>query len=85
MTDTSNEAFQSVKPHLNDLQQKVLREIVAMDWIGMTPFEAIQKTGLLDYTLRPRITELKKLGRIKDSGSRRPNVRGRNEIVYVAA
>lgn len=83
--DTSLEAYAAVKPHLNDLQQEVLLAIKGAGLNGLTPFEAINQTGMHDYTLRPRITELKKKGVITDTGRRRPNVRGRNEVVYVSA
>lgn len=84
-TDTSLAAFAAILPSLNNLQLEVLGEVQRHGDYGCTPFEAIQNTGMLDYTLRPRITELRKRGLIVDSGQRRKNVRGRNEIVFVAA
>jgi len=35
------------------------------------------------FTIRPRVTELQKMGQIRDSGQRRANVSGRNAIVWV--
>lgn len=49
---------------------------------GLTADEVAGRLGLSILSIRPRITELARLGRVRDSGSRRPNASGRNAIVW---
>lgn len=49
---------------------------------GLTADEVAGKLGLSILSIRPRVTELSRLGKVRDSGSRRPNASGRNAIVW---
>lgn len=81
-TDTSAEAARMIK---QVTRQRVLDIITASDHWGLTASEVSARTGIPLLTARPRTTELGVIGLIKDSGRRRKNANGRNEIVWVAA
>lgn len=49
---------------------------------GLTADEVAGKLGLSILSIRPRITELSRLGRARDSGERRHNASGRRAIVW---
>lgn len=49
---------------------------------GMTADEVAGKLGLSILSIRPRMTELSRLGKVRDSGKRRANASGRNAIVW---
>lgn len=51
----------------------------------MTADEIAARLGLSILSTRPRCTELKRLGRIRDTGERRPNASGRNAAVFSLA
>jgi hypothetical protein len=53
-----------------------------LDHGGFTADEIAARLGESILTIRPRITELNKLCKIKDTGVRRPNSSGRNAIVW---
>jgi len=90
VTDTSREAYAAIEPHLSTLQKRVY-DIIDLSDYGLAPFEVIEEMrrfvtseerSYSNYTIRPRITELKQLGMIIDNGTRRKNHRGRTEVVY---
>ena len=51
---------------------------------GMTADEAAGRLGPSILSIRPRCTELARLGKLRDSGKRRANGSGRSAIVWVA-
>lgn len=71
-----------MEPHVNDLQRQVLNYLKSSG--GATTEEVSIGTGLYAYTAAPRITELRKLGIVLDSGDRRKTSRGKNAIVWKA-
>lgn len=79
--DTSLEAYGAVKPELNELQADVLA--VVKD-LRPTAEEAADAMGRYLYTVAPRITELQKLGLVRDSGERRMTRRRRRAVVWEA-
>src|ERR1035437_9035959 len=82
--DTEKEAFAKITPHQRELQRRVYNVIERSGTNGVCADEIITATQMLDYTCRPRITELKQLGAVVSIG-RRPNKRGNNEMVYATA
>lgn len=49
---------------------------------GLTADEVARQLGLSILSIRPRLTELARLGKVRDSGLRRRNISGRNAIVW---
>lgn len=84
-TDTSFEAACAIQPKASMIRGRVLDQITRLGTLGATPSEIapLIKEHLLN--VRPRCTELRDAGEIKDSGKRRRNSRGKKEIVWVAA
>ncbi len=85
-TDTSKEAAAYITVHnLTGLRRKVYDTLALHGDRGRTPDEMIAYDfgdDINPYSLRPRLTELRNAGIAVDTGERRPNRRGRNEIVY---
>jgi len=84
-TDTSLEAFDAIKPRLNQLHETVLATIQTGGVDGATPCEIAERTGILIGTVRNRITELLDMELVADRGVRRVNARGRRETAYLAS
>lgn len=74
------EAYADIYPYITELQSKVLA-LLKSHPEGLTGSEATAITGMYGYTVRPRLTELFKLGYVTKAGSR-PNPRGNRETVY---
>lgn len=73
-------AHPEVFPYITDLQSKVL-SVLKRHSQGLIASEVIAITGLYDYTVRPRLTELFKLGYLTKAGKRQ-NPRGVPETIY---
>lgn len=81
-TDTELEAGKKIQPKIKTLQYQVLvRMRTAGDhgWIGS---DLAEDLGRLVYTIKPRLTELRKARLIQDSGERRKNRTGGSEMVF---
>ena len=84
-TDTSREAAAVIAPHTSGLQRKVYACILAAGTHGRTPDECcLAMAPIHDYSIRRRLTELRKAGLIFATQERREDRRGRKEIVYIA-
>tara|TARA_Y100001933_G_scaffold228326_1_gene243823 strand:+ start:441 stop:728 length:288 start_codon:yes stop_codon:yes gene_type:complete len=79
--DTSQAAALAIGPVTAPLQQKVLD---ALDEHGdLATFEIAARSGVSYRSLQPRTSELRRLGRIKDSGQRKTDPEtGRDAIVW---
>jgi hypothetical protein len=85
MHQTSRDAFESVKPILNDLQRRVLDCVQKLGATGLTSEELeTYFRGYKPSSSRTRISELVRLGMVVDSGRTRPSSSGRKMIVWVA-
>lgn len=78
---TSQLAAESVEPFLNHLQRLVLKQIEGRN---LTADEVAGQLGLSILTVRPRLSELSKLGKIAETDERRPNQSGRLASVWKA-
>jgi hypothetical protein len=79
--DTSYDAAEAIAPKANTLRASALLTILHSNG-GLTADEVAAQLNQSILAIRPRITELARLGAIKDSGLRRPNQSGRNAIVW---
>ena len=80
--DTSRAAAASMAPSAATLRAQVLDLFEKSS--GMTADEAAGRLGLSILSIRPRVTELSRTGKLRDSGKRRPNGSGRSAIVWLA-
>jgi len=78
--DTSRESAESI--NAGTLRAEVLE---ALKFFGsLTADEVACKLGLSILSIRPRLSELRKLGAVKDTGIRRKNSSGKNAVVWSA-
>lgn len=78
--DTSRDAATSAAETAPLLRAKALAVLERSN--GLTADEVAGRLGLSILSIRPRITELSRLGKVRDSGVRRRNASGRNAIVW---
>jgi predicted 2-oxoglutarate/Fe(II)-dependent dioxygenase YbiX len=83
-TDTSIAAAEFMAGIQAPVQRAVLRAIRDASVRGLTAHELAVALGLERTTVQPRTSELRALGKIRDSGQRRPNPNGKMAIVWVA-
>lgn len=83
--DTSRKAAEEIAPKQSRLQAMVLSAVRAAGARGLTPDEAAATLDLSILTVRPRFTELKLKGLIRDSGQRRLNGNFKSAIAWIAA
>lgn len=83
-TDTSAEAAAKIQPVANTLRSKVLAMIRASA-VGFTADEVAAVLSEDILSVRPRCSELARDGVIHDSGERRRNKSGNNQIVWRSA
>ena len=82
LVDTSIDAAEQIDA--STLRREVLR--VLYRWPeGLTADEVATVMRRDPLAIRPRVTELKRLGCVRDSGVRRKNRSGRNAAVMVLA
>jgi hypothetical protein len=78
--DTSQSAADALAPKVARLRDMTLAIFERAG--SLTADQAAARMGLSILSIRPRVTELARLGRVKDTGERRPNASGRNAIVW---
>lgn len=79
--DTSRDAAPSFES-ASIIRLRVLREYQERG--AMTADECAERMRLSILTIRPRCTELKRLGLLRDTGKRRPNASGKMAMVLTA-
>lgn len=83
-TDTSNAAAEDIAPKTPNMREKVFALIKDAGDHGITCDEVEIVTGLKHQTASARLYELRKAGRVVDSGERRKTSSGSTARVYVA-
>lgn len=78
-TDTSQEAARDIAPKADFLREKVL---IALKLRPMSADDCAAELGEDKLSIRPRFSELSKLGRIEDTGRRTLNKSGKKAIVW---
>ena len=82
-TDTSYESAVKVEPRVGTLRRLSLDAIIHAGGYGATADEVAMLVDATVLAIRPRITELKKLGLIVPSGEKRENESGHRADVMV--
>ena len=82
--DTSVAAAADVAPSLGRLQRMAESAIRDAGPAGLTADELAARLDMERWSIQPRTSELRRKGRIRDSGQRRPNRTGKRAIVWVA-
>lgn len=78
--DTSRAAADAIAPSVGMLRDRALRVVERSN--GLTADEVAGRLGVSILSIRPRMTELSRLGKVRDSGVRRKNASGRHAIVW---
>lgn len=79
--DTSRAAADFIAPTALQLRARALAVVERSN--GLTADEVAGRLGLSILSIRPRLTELAHLGKVRDGGGRRKNKSGRRAIVWV--
>ncbi len=82
-TDTSFAAADHAAGTSEQVRKKIVAAITSTG--PMTADETARVLDLSVLTVRPRFTELRLTGKIRDTGRRRKNDSGRNAIVWAVA
>jgi DNA-directed RNA polymerase specialized sigma24 family protein len=83
-TDTSEAAAKDINERLGRLQALALTTIRAAGALGLTADELAAELEVSRWTIQPRTSELRRKGKIADSGQRRRNESTKSAIVWVA-
>lgn len=78
--DTSRAAAAEIAQEVPQLRARALAVLERSN--GLTADEVAGRLGLSILSIRPRVTELARLGKVRDSGQRRPNASGRMATVW---
>lgn len=79
--DTSQAAADQIAPTAPQLRAQALEVVERSN--GLTADEVAGRLGLSILSIRPRLTELAHLGKVRDGGGRRTDQSGRKAIVWV--
>lgn len=80
--DTSQNAYESVRPELGERQRLVFNEL--KKYGNLTNMELAVSLGVSVNTVTPRIFELRKFGKVAEWGKRECRVTGRTVISWQA-
>jgi hypothetical protein len=80
--DTSREAAEAIAPVAGTLRERVLIEVRRLPG---TPEQIAHRMRVDLLSIRPRFSELARLGLIKDSGKRGDSRGGKHAIIWQAA
>ena len=83
--ETSVAAAGALAPKLGRLQRMAESAIRDAGWLGLTADELATRLHMDRWSIQPRTSELKRMGRIRDSGQRRSNCTGKAAIVWTVA
>lgn len=78
--DTSRAAADQVAATAPQLRARALHVLERSK--GLTADQVAARLGESILSIRPRVTELARLGKVRDSGERRRNASGRSAIVW---
>lgn len=81
---TSRDAAREMEQRAPRLRDQVLRIVKASGDYGCTADEAAHKLNKTEFAVRPRLTELSKMAKIRRTDMRRKNASGLNAIVWAA-
>ncbi len=81
---TSRDAAEKIKPIAKTLRDQVLAALRIAWPSGLTADEAAAKLSRHELSIRPRLSELRKMGAIEATTVRRQNASGMSAIVWVA-
>lgn len=76
------ESLHQTLAELGPRQYEVIDELIKAEPHGMSAWELSEKIGRMIHALRPRITELKGMGHIYQSGERFCRMTNRHEAVW---
>ena len=79
--DTEQQAAEFIAPKVTGLRLKALQSLASAQ-SGLTGSQVAERMGAWLYSVKPRLTELDRMGLIEDSDRREKNDRGRQEIVW---
>ena len=79
--DTEREAAEFIAPKVTGLRLKALQSLASAQ-SGLTGSQVAEKMDAWIYSVKPRLTELDRMGLIKDGERREKNERGRHEVVW---
>lgn len=80
MTDTRSASLEQIKPERQRLYGLCV-EAVRTRLDGLTADEIAEISGESVLSIRPRVSELKSIGVVADTGTRRKNASGRSATV----
>ena len=87
-TETSHAAAEKIAPVAATLREKAYAIFCAdarfgdPEHTGLTADEVAHRMGVDILAIRPRITELKEMGKIEFTGRTRQNARGNSQRIY---
>lgn len=81
-TDTSREAAAAIAPRAKILREKVFSLLLQRP---MSADQCAIELNESPLAIRPRVAELNKMARIRDTGERAVNASGKRAIVWAAA